>query len=461
MADYVNSGPPRTTNGTNFACDKGWNDPPSRIFSPTNANRKRIDPRKRVAHDLTSGGTAAGFQQPSPPPPHQQHQPDPFSNGVTHPGHMDRFMPPTPNMPTTSPAPVGLLSHANSNPDLSNIITQLPPDQQSTSMPFDLNAHGQSMVHNPPFAVYNNIPDLPRPHCSPYHQTQTTSSISPQPSSLTMPSANDSSLQQDGRKLSAPTNNLNAIFSQMSTPTMLQSSHLANKSNALQQYSNTAITQVSNNFSGGATISPNTSIQYEPLRNPPTNAILTPPPVSQQRISPTPVIPAVLPDCQLKKSPTVMVAAPPTNGFYANKVSNGSNHSPKNLSPHNSSCNSPVQVHNKVILPNDNELLDEIVGRLLDVCNKCSCVITNKVSDEINKKIQVFKLAWTSGKLSSNVKVQLSSLSQALDKREFSQADSIHKALVVSHSSEVATWMIGIKKLITSYQKVVEDNNKY
>jgi len=38
-----------------YTNDRGWNDPPPFAFSPNNTgNRKRIDPRKRVAHNITA-----------------------------------------------------------------------------------------------------------------------------------------------------------------------------------------------------------------------------------------------------------------------------------------------------------------------------------------------------------------------------------------------------------------------
>lgn len=104
----------------------------------------------------------------------------------------------------------------------------------------------------------------------------------------------------------------------------------------------------------------------------------------------------------------------------------------------------------------DIAVLDGVVEKLLNCLNKCSCVITNKNSDDISKKIQLFKTAGCSGKLSPAVREQMGVLSASLDRGEVGPADAVHKALVVSHSGEVMSWMIGIKKLISVYQKVLD-----
>jgi len=507
MTDSVRSQPPTGGNGTFFQCDRGWNDPPKHVFSPTNAGRKRIDPRKRVAHDLTS----SSFQQPAV-------QPQPYPNGAAvQPTYPDHYMPPPSfnNMPNTAPpSNFGLLPHATSNPDISasangNVITQLPQDPHSNSMPFNIpahdpnnqylvnngvpssNAHQQPRVLTPPI---NGIPPQPTPQLNnavppsinaplpqpgyfvppaqlsglaPLNfgppQAQPSDNkplvqplyIAPQlPSSqprntapyLGMPLVTKDG-SQDGRKLSAPKNNLtNSIFDQMSTPTMLQSSHLANK---LGNMEISSVPKQNNAASTSPHLIP--KVQDNQARVSPTN-VMTGPQVYPQ--------PNQSMNTNIGAPPTI-IGAPPTNGFYVgSKIANGTN-SPKNTSPYSSLQNTPEVNQNKSILPNDLEILNEVAEKLSGVLNKCSCVMTNKIADEINKKVHIFKTSWTSGKLSNNVKLQMSTLSKALDSCEFNQADSIHKSLIVSNSGEVMSWMIGIKKLITSYQKVVEENNKY
>lgn len=497
-------------NGTYFQCDKGWNDPPKSVFaSSTAGSRKRIDPRKRVAHDLNS----TGFQQQPMQQPHinaMTNQPNCIPN---QPNYPDRYMPPHFNnlpstAPNTPPPPnVGMIPHATSNPDLStlynnaNVITQLPPTETHySSMPMNLQgppvqhqptvtqqpmmnggiptqhfqpphasvASPPPMVSTPPMPMNKapspqpmiNVPPqnayfLPpaQPTAMPPSNFGPPSTFGP-PSNMNKPSVPPTTASysgmplltkdgsQDGRKLSAPTNNLNSsIFDQLSTPTMLQSTHLAKKLGSME----ISTTPVTNNTTSSPHLSPKLGHQEQARRSPTNLGAPLYPLQNQPNIG----------------APPGVVAAPPTNGFYnVTKLSNGSN-SPKSISPYSSLQNTEVQTNQDKMLSNDSELLSEVIEQLTGVHNKCSCVMTSKIADEINKKVQVLKTSWTSGKLSNNVKLQMSSLVKALDSRDFNQADSIHKSLIVSNSAEVMSWMIGIKKLIISYQKVVEENNKY
>jgi len=274
----------------------------------------------------------------------------------------------------------------------------------------------------------------------------------------------------------------NSIFSQLGTPTMLQSSHLSTKPAAPSANTNTApamqppfkpppvigtagihvgVPQPSSlpPISLLSAVPADSNMPYGRTNScppgPPQAAGLPAPPTANIPAPPTANIPA---------PPAANIPAPPVEGFYGRSLNSPLNSlgsigsspagsGPSSPLPKNSAQNTP--------LDNDMELLTQSVEKLMECKDKCACVLTNKNSEDISKKVDLFKNAWSQGRLSNAVKVHMSTLSGALEKRDFGQADNIHRTIVRSHPNEVSSWQVGVKKLISSYQKVVEENNKY
>jgi len=428
--------------------DRGWNDPPTFVFSPnTTGNRKRIDPRKRVSHNISSmkngynGSPAQTFQpiqqaqppapsqpmpsQPSLPPqpvinqqptaqpstfPNQQLYNQPLMNNMTN-GFQNMTL--TPN---------NTLHHASSNPDLHQMNQmnqqQAPIMHHSASVPAHMNQTGQNRIPGHAFGTMTPPPS----------SSNTPPLVQPRSGSATPPQAycHNNQATTNARKMSAPSMPFinNSIFSQHSTPTMLQSSHR-------KADNHSPTTTPSNGFL------PNTN---QPTSLPPRVSPMPPTAVPEHLGTNVYARSQSQPEAYRRPSPVSM--APPTTGYYAQK--SGGN-SPKSISPGNSGHCSPVPM-----TENDDETLSNTLNTLNNF--KCSCQLTNKLSDDISKKLQTFENAWRSGKLSSNTKSKMAQLATALKSNNILMADQIHKRLIHEHSTEVTSWIIGIKKLITISQ---------
>ena len=118
--------------------------------------------------------------------------------------------------------------------------------------------------------------------------------------------------------------------------------------------------------------------------------------------------------CPPGPPPAVNLPAPPVEGFYGRSLNSPLNSlgsigsspagsGPSSPLPKNSAQNTP--------LDNDIELLTQSVEKLMECKDKCACVLTNKNSEDITKKVELFKAAWSQGKLSNAVKVHMSTLS--------------------------------------------------
>jgi len=446
------------------ASDRGWNDPPSFVFSPNTGNRKRIDPRKRVSHNISSmnngyngSPTVQSFQpihpngqqppqpnlpiQPTPPivnhqPPIVNHQPTAQPNFYNQPqqppqvnnlsnGFSGMSLVPTPNQ----------MHHASSNPDLHQMNymnhQQPPMMHHSTSVPAHINQAGQNRI---PGHAFGNL--TPPPSSS-----NTPPLVQSRSGSATPPHAyiHNNQALANGRKMSAPSVPCyNSIFNQHGTPTMLQSSHRQTDS---------------------------------PISTPGTTATLNSPSSLPPRISPMPPTPAVPehltanvyarsqsnPEPFRKPSPVSM--APPTSGYYAQK--SGGN-SPKSLSPGNSGhCSPTPSMEPPASSGVDSENLKNTLNSLNGFKSKCSCHLTSKLSDDINKKLQTLETAWKNGKLSANTKTKISQLAQALNNNDIQTADMLHKRLIHEHSTEVTSWIIGIKKLINVYHQSFQQQQQH
>lgn len=439
----------------NVTNDRGWNDPPTSVFSPNaTGNRKRIDPRKaRVGHNINA---STGIYKPSN-----------VLNGAFQSSGMNGLSQNMHNM-SLQPQP-DMLHHANSNPDLHNMSDGsipshiMSPLHHSASVPNKINAVGQYNGYMPNGLARISTPPPSICNTPPVGNSSSNQVCTTPPQNMTPPQ----SVTPPNRKFSAPSAIMDSnLITQLGTPTMLQSSHLTKPTPA------TSTDVSTNGFQVGGTypmFHNNSSTGFKSIQNQESlylqNQITTP------QMSSLPPMPAVnnianqnslyarsvsSPGLPQRISPT-NVGPPPTTGFYTS----GSRGSPKNITPGNSGHNSPVPGLDTQSVENDSQLLKDTLKRLNDSREKCLCHLTNKINDDISKRIVSFEQSWTTGKLSSTVKMRMSQLSEALDKREFTQADSVHKSLILENSKEVMPWMVGIKKLISSYQQAVIENNKF
>jgi len=320
-----------------------------------------------------------------PPAGTSQHATNPYANVYTPPP-MNNLTNGFHNMSLIAPSN-NLLHHATSNPDLHQINSTLMPNMHhSTSVPAHMNKAGQNRIPGHAFGSMTPPPS----------SSNTPPLVQPRSGSATPPHAFIHKQTPNGRKMSAPSIPCinSSIFSQHSTPTMLQSSHLK----------------------GSAENSPVTT----PVKN--ASPIMNHQPSSlTPRVSPMPPsIPDHLganiynrshsnPEAFRKVSPVNV--APPTMGYYAYKTSSGAN-SPKSISPAQSGHSSPVPSLDPSLLENDNVALTNTMNLLNSFKSRCSCNMTTKLSDDISKKLQTFETVWRSGKLSSHAKSKMLQLSQ-------------------------------------------------
>jgi len=74
--------------------------------------------------------------------------------------------------------------------------------------------------------------------------------------------------------------------------------------------------------------------------------------------------------------------------------------------------------------------------------------LVDKSAAEIKKKLALFSADIEAKKLSSIIMQQMAKLVNHLENGDYDAANSIHLALMVDHTQEVLSWMIGVKKLI-------------
>lgn len=296
-----------------------------------------------------------------------------------------------------NPSVGGGIYHSTSNPDLHQMAQNQPQGiHHAASVPSGMNTQSQRDGGiTPPNVVSNGF-------VNGYQATQ----YGKNSGSITTGGSRTPPLKQlhenPARKLSVPAvpaeDAQNSIFQTMVTPTMLNSSHLQTNSNLQnnQGYTNLPLPP-SNSFSMNGNISPNSEPKMSSL--PPTSTLNAQniysrsnsgPPAAVQRISPT----------------NAFKGPPPTTGFYRKS---SAEHSPKSMSPGNSGKNSPVPAMNEKI-DNDSELLNTTVSSLNSCKEKCACLLPNKISDDISKRIQAFENSWKVNKLSNSVKLRMSQL---------------------------------------------------
>ncbi|CAF1371895.1 unnamed protein product [Adineta steineri] len=99
------------------------------------------------------------------------------------------------------------------------------------------------------------------------------------------------------------------------------------------------------------------------------------------------------------------------------------------------------------------EEIDEIFHKQMKKLEE-SANIEKKILEDINKKYQVMHDEWSQEKLSLNTKQTLSNIFHELNSNHIQQAFDMHIVLVRNASSEVARFIVGIKRLIQELQRL-------
>ncbi|XP_071846475.1 steroid receptor RNA activator 1-like [Apostichopus japonicus] len=97
----------------------------------------------------------------------------------------------------------------------------------------------------------------------------------------------------------------------------------------------------------------------------------------------------------------------------------------------------------------------EVLSRLQSTLEECQDQLKPRVIDDVKRKFAIFEKSWSDGKLSEGVQLQMSKLSIALSERRYPDAEKIHLNLMMEHISEVSSWMVGIKRLISEAKKIL------
>ncbi|KAI0221686.1 Steroid receptor RNA activator 1 [Lamellibrachia satsuma] len=103
---------------------------------------------------------------------------------------------------------------------------------------------------------------------------------------------------------------------------------------------------------------------------------------------------------------------------------------------------------------NDDQLLNFVSSRLWRVLKDCGTSMQPRVTQEVSKKLDVLFEMWHGGQISYPVKSTMARLATALHRRRCDQAHQLHLALMMDYVSEVAAWMVGIKRLIQEARNV-------
>ncbi|XP_045761482.1 steroid receptor RNA activator 1-like [Maniola jurtina] len=123
-----------------------------------------------------------------------------------------------------------------------------------------------------------------------------------------------------------------------------------------------------------------------------------------------------------------------------------------NLPPLLTTILPPVQIPPLEPKPQDDiqidseSVLKEVKDILLEFLESSSELGTK--AESIKKKIGIMEEMWLSGKLNKQIQIQMKDLACALRDDNPTEADDIHKALMVDHVSSISTWMPGVKHLI-------------
>jgi len=454
MAVHQGNGPPPVL-AYNANSDRGWNDPPTMAFAATHGvstPKKRIDPRKRVAHDCISGsGLNTGMANLSlgvnQPPNNIHGQQNTYHHSQTQPNVstpplIGTFAPPTMNSATSQP-PVISQAHGYYTPASHGHLSM--PRYGSTPTP-----PVTGSMTPPIYAVNQNA-----------HHMHHASSMP----NLQHPFAEDASFMSQNRQGShTPLSNIKSPFQTFSTvgepstamSTSTDSTHVGQPLfYPSSQTSQPAIQNpVSNVHNYQRTIAV-TSISHTPpsvlnSEQHLINKTMPSLPVSDSGETPHHVrsnsVPDVVPFSNGVRTPPASIGPPPTEGYYT-----------RSLSPYSSRQKTPSPIlknggtqNGKLQASKEPENHHNVMDQLYFALDKCSATIEAKAHDDVKKKLDILENQWHSNSLSKNVKDRLVTLASAISNGNYEEAFSIHQSLMVDYSNEVSQWMIGIKKLIAA-----------
>lgn len=111
----------------------------------------------------------------------------------------------------------------------------------------------------------------------------------------------------------------------------------------------------------------------------------------------------------------------------------------------------------RLSIDDDTQLLQHDTENFQKVLDRYRNILTLRVCDEIQKKLEIFEDRWRKGSLSDDVKVKISLLSIALVNEETDKVNHLHLALMVDHIAEVNQWMMGVKKLMQQQQLAIKE----
>lgn len=79
-------------------------------------------------------------------------------------------------------------------------------------------------------------------------------------------------------------------------------------------------------------------------------------------------------------------------------------------------------------------------------------VTDNKV-DEVNKRLDLMKSFWLDDKLNNSVQQKILNISKALKEENVDEADKLHIALMIEHTSVCSAWIPCIRHIISALKK--------
>ncbi|GAB1604562.1 steroid receptor RNA activator 1-like [Argonauta hians] len=107
----------------------------------------------------------------------------------------------------------------------------------------------------------------------------------------------------------------------------------------------------------------------------------------------------------------------------------------------------------KLSLKTEEDLQEYVIKNINDVFEKCKGCLQVRATEEVKRKLDIFKESWDKGQLPDIVKVKMTHLACALEKGHYDIANEIHLTLMIDHTAEVNQWMVGIKRVIQQAMK--------
>ncbi|XP_065058232.1 uncharacterized protein LOC135686015 [Rhopilema esculentum] len=447
MAVYQGNGPP-TILACNANSDRGWNDPPTLAFaSPTSSTstpRKRLDLRKRVAHDCISGpGINTGMANLSL----GQNPPNQNIHGQQNTYYQSQnYKPSTPNVNSTYPP-------------LYNPSASQPPSIKSSLNPYEPTGNGHPQMPN----AYGGHSQMPMsgsmtppvlmdqhhsthlPHAASMPNLHRSLSASPQPPMI--------------QNIAPPIFSVNNPSQQVATVGESSAVSGQTSSAAIDPFH---VGQPLVNFSAKNTSSAIGDLgngSYQPVPPIPVERIneqaqmnKTVPSLSTEYYEhPHHVRSNSLPDFKPIMNGPPPVTAPPVEGYYASKSSSACASRQRTPSP---LTNQTGQIDQPVSKGIDLELYTNIMDQLQFALDKCSVKLEKRLYDDVKRKLDVLGQQWTSEKFSQDIINRIVSMTEAISNGNYVEANRVQQSLIVDYSSEVSQWMVGIKKIIITCENL-------